>query len=99
MSFGDRLYALRKERGLTLRDLAKKVGIDHSLLSKIENDLRPDPEVDVLFAILDALHAVKPIANEEIEGLLSEGRRLTPERLERLRTSKALISFMRKRPR
>jgi HTH-type transcriptional regulator, competence development regulator len=98
MSFGDRLFQLRKERGLSLRELAEKVGIDYSLLSKIENDLRPDPEADLLFSILDALSEVKPVSQEEIDGLLAEGRRLTKERLERLRTSPSLRSFMRHKP-
>ena len=98
MSFGDRLYKLRKARGLTLRELAERAGIDHSLLSKIEHDLRPDPEADLLFAILDALNEVKPIPQDAMQELLAEAQRLTPERLERLRQSKSLRAFMRMKP-
>lgn len=99
MSFGERLYGLRKERKLGLRELAERAGIDHSLLSKIEHDLRPDPEADLLFSILDALHAVQPIPEQEMQELLAEAQRLTPERLERLRQSKTLRTFMRMKPR
>jgi len=98
MSFGDRLFKLRKARGLTLRELAERVGMDHSLLSKIEHDLRPDPEADLLFSILDALNEVKTIPPNEMQELLSEAQRLTPDRLERLRQSKTLRTFMRMKP-
>lgn len=98
MSFGDRLYKLRKDRNLGLRELAELAGIDHSLLSKIENDLRPDPEADLLFAILDALGGVKRVSPEDTEQLLAEAKRLTPERLSRLRESKSLRTFMRRKP-
>jgi HTH-type transcriptional regulator, competence development regulator len=38
MRFGERLRQARKERGLTLRQLAAEAGIDFTYLSKIEND-------------------------------------------------------------
>ncbi len=98
MSFGDRLFRLRKERRLTLRELAERAGMDHSLLSKIEHDLRPDPEAALLFSILDALHAVKSVPVQEMRELLAEAQRLTPERLKRLRQSKTLRTFMRMKP-
>src|SRR5260370_22816640 len=37
MTFGERLRLVRKERGLTLRQLAAGVGVDFTYLSKIEN--------------------------------------------------------------
>ncbi len=37
MTFGERLRQVRKERGLTLRQLAERVGVDFTYLSKIEN--------------------------------------------------------------
>ncbi|MGP8156343.1 MAG: helix-turn-helix domain-containing protein [Candidatus Acidiferrales bacterium] len=37
MTFGERLRQVRKERGLTLRQLAGEVGVDFTYLSKIEN--------------------------------------------------------------
>jgi HTH-type transcriptional regulator, competence development regulator len=37
MDFGERLRQIRKETGLTLREVADKAGIDFTYLSKIEN--------------------------------------------------------------
>lgn len=37
MSFGERVRELRKAKDLTLRDVAAKVGINFTYLSKIEN--------------------------------------------------------------
>ena len=38
MRFGKRLQALRKAKGYTLRDLAAKVGVGFTYLSKAENE-------------------------------------------------------------
>jgi transcriptional regulator with XRE-family HTH domain len=38
MRFGQRLRELRKGKGLTLRDLATKVGVGFTYLSKAENE-------------------------------------------------------------
>lgn len=37
MEFGKRIKQLRKQKGLTLRALAEKVGLDFTYLSKVEN--------------------------------------------------------------
>ncbi len=37
MTFGERVRELRQTKGLTLRDLAEKVGVGFTYLSKIEN--------------------------------------------------------------
>lgn len=43
MSFGDRLRSLRKEKNLTLRELANELGISYSALGKYErNEHQPD---------------------------------------------------------
>ena len=36
MSFGERLRELRKAKGLTLRDMAAKVGVGFTYLSRVE---------------------------------------------------------------
>jgi len=41
MRFGDELRRLRRERGLTLRVLADRVGVSFTYLSKIENSRVP----------------------------------------------------------
>ncbi len=38
MRFGERLRELRKAKGFTLRDLAARVGVGHTYLSKAENE-------------------------------------------------------------
>lgn len=43
MTFGARIRQLRKQHGLTLRDLAGQIGIDFTYLSKIENDQGSPP--------------------------------------------------------
>lgn len=37
MTFGDKIRELRKNKGMTLRNLAAKVGVGFTYLSKIEN--------------------------------------------------------------
>jgi transcriptional regulator with XRE-family HTH domain len=37
MEFGKRIKQLRKQKGLTLRALAEKVGLDFTYISKVEN--------------------------------------------------------------
>lgn len=57
-NFGARIRKLRKYKGLTQRQLAGMVGIDHTFLSKIENN-RPGhrPSESVILSIAMALEA------------------------------------------
>lgn len=56
MTFGERLREIRKERGLTLREVADKAGIDFTYLSKIENGRIPyTPAVDTIRQLADVL--------------------------------------------
>jgi transcriptional regulator with XRE-family HTH domain len=58
MKFGQRLRALRKERGLSQRALAKKLGVNFTYLSKIENerlDFGEVPSEDLICRIAAAL--------------------------------------------
>lgn len=47
-AFGRRLRLLRKARGLTLRDLAERVGIDFTYVSKIETGELAAPSEEVI---------------------------------------------------
>src|SRR6478609_216992 len=49
-----RLQAARKRMGLSLRQLAKQIGVSASLLSQIENG-KSDPSVSTLYALVGAL--------------------------------------------
>ena len=56
MKFGEKLREIRLERGMTLRDLADKVNVNFSYLSKIENNkLEYTPSMDTIRAIAKAL--------------------------------------------
>jgi len=45
-SFGQLLKHIRREKGVSQRDLADQVGVDFSYISKIENDRMPPPSAD-----------------------------------------------------
>ena len=49
-TFGQRLAALRKEKGLTQSDIADKVGITAQAVSKWEND-QASPDIDILIKL------------------------------------------------
>ena len=38
MQFGERVHQLRTQRGLTQRDLAAKIGVSDTYISKVENE-------------------------------------------------------------
>lgn len=53
-SFGERLKRIRKERGLTLQDLAERVGVTKSFLSQVENGAA-NPSFQTLRGLVEAL--------------------------------------------
>lgn len=53
---GERLRARRRDKGLSLRDLAERLGVSPSLISQIERG-RARPSVSTLFAIVTELDA------------------------------------------
>jgi HTH-type transcriptional regulator, competence development regulator len=56
MDFGERLRQIRKETGLTLREVADKAGIDFTYLSKIENGRIPyTPAAETIRNLASAL--------------------------------------------
>lgn len=57
MTFGDRLRELRLQNGLNQRDLAEKVGIDFTYLSKIENDKMSPPSQETIRKLAEELEA------------------------------------------
>jgi transcriptional regulator with XRE-family HTH domain len=69
-SLGRRLARLRKERGFTQVELAKKTDLIQVLISDYENDkLRPNPDVLVRFAVaLD-------VSTDEILGVAKPDKR------------------------
>ncbi|HEY82603.1 MAG TPA: helix-turn-helix domain-containing protein [Dehalococcoidia bacterium] len=57
--FGQRLKELRTRAGLTQRELAEKVGVDFSYLSKLENGVLPPPSEKTLLRLAEVLNADK----------------------------------------
>ena len=57
MRFGERIRELRKEQGMSQRELAAQAGIDFTYLSKIENSRMEPPSEGVILRIAEALHA------------------------------------------
>jgi len=54
-TFGKKLRELRRFKGVSQRDLATKVGVDFSYISKVENDRLPPPAADTIVKICEVL--------------------------------------------
>ena len=78
--FGIRLRELRNKSGMTQRELAQKVGVDFSYLSKIESGAVPPPSPKVISRIAMALKA------DENE-LITLAGRIPPDIAQTLRKS------------
>jgi len=57
--FGARLRELRKQAGLGQRELANRIGINFTYLSKIENGVMPPPSEKVIKRLAEALNVDK----------------------------------------
>ncbi len=71
-AIGSRLRANRTMRHLTLRELARRVGVSPSLISQIETG-RSQPSVGTLYAIATELEV-------SVDDLLFDGDDIRPER-------------------
>ncbi len=54
-SFGRTIRDVRKQRGISQKELAEKAGIDFTYLSKIENDRMAPPSEKAIRAMAEAL--------------------------------------------
>lgn len=64
---GKRIQTIRKEKGLSLSDLAAKAGIAKSYLSSIERDIQSNPSVQFLEKIAAVLDiSVQSLLNAEV---------------------------------
>lgn len=66
MEFGTRLKELRKQTGLSQRDLADRVGIDFTYLSKIENQKVEPPSELVIRRLARDLAALLAVDETEL---------------------------------
>lgn len=54
-TFGQKLKSLRRSQNVSQRELAQRVDVDFSYISKIENDRLPPPAADRIVAICEVL--------------------------------------------
>lgn len=87
-SFGYKLRELRRSKDVSQRDLAERVGIDFSYISKVENDRLPPPAADTIVKICEVLD-VSP------DELLAATGKMTTDAKEMLGTSTAAQAFVR----
>ena len=70
MEIGKRIEIILEKKGITQRDLANRIGIDESILSRIIKGYR-NPKADVLANIATALHTTSDyllgIENDEFD--------------------------------
>ncbi|MEJ5283544.1 MAG: cupin domain-containing protein [Brevinematales bacterium] len=52
--FGSKIRKVRERKGITLKDVAEKLGVSESLISQIERD-KISPAIDTLLSIVDVL--------------------------------------------
>jgi transcriptional regulator with XRE-family HTH domain len=67
-TFGPKLRALRRAAGVSQRELAEKVGVDFSYISKVENDRLPPPAADTIEKICRVLN----VGTDELMGLTNK---------------------------
>jgi len=94
--FGAKLRDLRKKSGMTLRELADKVGIDFTYLSKIENGALPPPSEKVIRKLAevfnyeqDELLALGGIIPADIAEILKDRQAREQLRAEQIKRAKA----------
>lgn len=87
-TFGHLLRDLRRTKGVNQRDLATKVGVDFSYISKLENDRLPPPAADTIVKICEVL-GVDP------DNLLSISGKVPSDVTELLTGDSAALQFVR----
>jgi transcriptional regulator with XRE-family HTH domain len=87
ITYGKLLKALRRQKAIAQRDLAEKVGVDFSYISKIENDRMPPPAADTTIKICEVLGVPH-------EMLLSMSKKVGTEVQSVISSSQAAIKFM-----
>lgn len=86
-TFGQTLKEIRRQKGVSQRELAEKVGIDFSYISKVENDRMAPPAAETIQKICEVLGV-------SVELLLSKSGKITDEISEAISSSPSAIKFM-----
>lgn len=87
-TFGQALRELRRSKDITQRNLAGKVGVDFSYISKIENDRLPPPAADTIVKICNALEV-------PVEELLALKGKIPSELENTIGSSPAALKFVK----
>lgn len=87
-TFGQALQELRRSAGISQRDLAARVGVDFSYISKVENDRLPPPAADTIVKICEELKAPP-------DELLALTKKMPSDVKEKLSSSPAAQQFIR----
>lgn len=87
-SFGAALRELRRDAGVTQRELAQRTGLDFSYISKLENDKNAPPAADSIVKICEVL-GVPP------ERLLALTGKIPSDVHQTVATSSAAQEFLR----
>jgi len=88
-TFGEALKTIRRSKGISQRELANKVAVDFSYISKLENDRIPPPAADTIVKICEVL-GVQP------EFLLSLTGKLPGEIRDFIGFNPKALEFLRK---
>lgn len=86
-TFGQILKEIRRETGISQRELAERVGVDFSYISKIENDRLPPPSADTIVKICEVLN----ISNET---LLAYSKKISTGMKEEILSNPQAIRFL-----
>jgi transcriptional regulator with XRE-family HTH domain len=88
-TFGQKLRALRRAISITQRELAVRVGVDFSYISKLENNRLPPPAADTILKICEAL-GIPP------DELLAYSGKIPTQVQQSIGSSQAAIQFLRR---
>jgi transcriptional regulator with XRE-family HTH domain len=88
-TFGQALREVRRSKDMSQRELAKKVGVDFSYISKIENDRLSPPAADTIVKICKALEV-------PVEDLLALKGKIPSELEDAIGSSPAALKFMKR---
>jgi HTH-type transcriptional regulator, competence development regulator len=90
-TFGKHIQRLRRERQLTQREVATKLEIDFTYLSKIENDRGEVPGEETVRKLADVLET-------DVEELLALAGRVPPELRKLAQENVEFARFLRRLP-
>jgi transcriptional regulator with XRE-family HTH domain len=90
-TFGQRIQRLRREQGLTQRQLAGELGLDFTYLSKVENDRGEAPGEETV-------RRLAAILETDEEELLALAGKVPPELRTRAQRDVEFARFLRRLP-